>query len=186
MSRVLKITDPEGMYFVTCTVVQWVDVFTRMEYRKIIVDSLKHCQKEKGLRIHAYVIMSNHIHFLLSRTETGSLLSDILRDFKKYTSKQIIETIKVIPESRREWMLAIFSKAGLHNSNNKNYQFWQQDNHPVSIETMKFLIQKINYIHENPVRAGLVFSAEEYPFSSAVAYAGLRFDSVLPIDILEW
>ena len=81
MSRVLKITGPDGMYFVTCTVVHWVDVFTRVEYRKLVVDSLIHCQKEKGLRIHAYVIMSNHIHLLLSRTETANLLSDILRDF---------------------------------------------------------------------------------------------------------
>jgi REP element-mobilizing transposase RayT len=186
MSRVLKITEPDGLYFVTCTVVNWIDVFTRLEYRKIVIDSLAHCQAAKGLRLHAYVVMSNHLHMIISRGETENTLSDILRDFKKFTSKQIIEAIKIVPESRREWMLAQFSAAGKHNANNKQYQFWQQDNHPVELRTVKFLEQKLHYVHQNPVRAGLVFQAEDYKFSSACVYRGKAWESLLEIDMLEW
>ena len=186
MSRVLKITKPDGIYFITCTVTGWVDIFSRIHYRKIIIDSLNFCRKEKGLRIHAYVIMSNHIHLVVSRTGTESTLSDIIRDFKKFTSRQIINAIKLLPESRKEWMLTIFSNAGRGNANNKYYQFWQQDNHPIELKSTKFLEQKIYYIHQNPVRAGVVLSAEDYLFSSANDYRGKSSESILEIDMLEW
>jgi putative transposase len=187
MSSVLKITEPDGLYYVTCTVINWIDVFTRLEYRKIVIDSLAHCQREKGLRLHAYVIMSNHLHMIISRSgATEHTLSDILRDFKKFTSKQIIEAMKVIPESCREWMLAQFSAAGKHNSNNKQYQFWQQDNHPVELRSIKFIEQKLYYIHQNPVLAGIVYEAADYKFSSAIVYRGKDWESLLEIDMLEW
>ena len=80
------------IYFLTLTVVDWVGVFTRPIYRHIVVDALKHCQKTKGLEIYAWVLMSNHLHLLASANE-GKVLSDILRDFKKFTSKKVVETI---------------------------------------------------------------------------------------------
>ncbi|MFZ4545004.1 MAG: REP-associated tyrosine transposase [Saprospiraceae bacterium] len=186
MSRVLKIKDPDGIYFVTCTIVAWVDLFTRVEHRKFVVDSLAYCQKEKGLRIHAYVVMSNHLHMVISSSEPDKHLSGILRDFKKFTAKQILEAIHLLPESRREWMLQIFSAAGKYNSNNKNFQIWQQDNHPIELRTLKFIEQKIYYIHQNPVRAGFVHKAEEYIFSSACVYRGKPWESLLDIEMLEW
>ena len=86
-----KFNDDRGLYFVTFTVIEWIDVFTRKDYVSITLDSLKHCLKEKGLIIYAWVIMSNHLHLIISRKESGDDLSAIVRDIKKYTSCQIIK-----------------------------------------------------------------------------------------------
>ena len=86
-----KITDQGAMYFVSFAVVSWVDVFSRREYRDLIIESLKYCQKEKGLVIYAWCIMSNHFHLIISAEESN--LIDVLGDFKKFTSKQILKSI---------------------------------------------------------------------------------------------
>ena len=185
MSRTLKMNDPQGLYFLTCTVVDWVDVFTRPQYKQIIIDSLTFCQQNKGLYIHAYVIMTNHIHLIVSRKADAPALSDIVRDFKKFTAQQMLKAIQNPAESRRDWMLALFKRAGVKNANNENYQFWIQDNHPVSLYSLKFVIQKLNYIHDNPVRAGFVASAHEYLYSSANVYLNNHKTPLLAIDVLD-
>lgn len=166
-----RIQNPESLYFVTFAVVQWVDVFTRMVYVDILLESIRYCQKEKGLRVHAWCIMSNHVHLMIS-TEFGHHPSDALRDLKKFTSKKIVAAIadKEQPESRRGWMLWIFKQAGEANSKNKDYQFWQQGNHPIELISNKFIDQKLLYIHMNPVKAGLVDEPWEYRYSSARDY----------------
>ncbi|WP_258104373.1 transposase [Marinoscillum sp. MHG1-6] len=138
-----KFDDPDGLYFVTFTVVEWVDVFTREDYVMIILGSLRHCQKEKGLIIHAWVIMSNHLHLVISRKEgVNNSFSDIVRDFKKFTSSQILASIQSNSfESRRGWMLWLFQSAGAKNSNNKNYQFWKHDSHSELLFSNKFMDQ---------------------------------------------
>tara|TARA_R110002072_G_scaffold196879_2_gene354222 strand:- start:33 stop:542 length:510 start_codon:yes stop_codon:yes gene_type:complete len=152
-----KFNDPDGIYFVTFTVVEWVDVFTRAEYKSIVLESLQFCQKEKGLEIYAWVIMSNHLHLIISRAENGQRLSDIVRDFKKFTSSKIIEAIEQNKyESRRNWMLWIFSAAGKKNRNNTNDQFRKQDNYAEHLVSNKFMDQKLNYINMNPVNADIV------------------------------
>lgn len=111
-----KIRNQQGLHFITFAVVEWVDVFTRQQYRDVLIESLDYCVKQKGLNLHAWVIMSNHVHFIMSAKE-GQKLSDILRDFKKFTSVKIIEGIKNNTyESRKEWMLAIFKAKGKENS----------------------------------------------------------------------
>ena len=154
-----KIIDQGGMYYVSFAVVAWVDVFTKKEYRDIIIESLQHCQQEKGLEIYGWCIMSNHAHLIISTKENN--VSDVLGDFKKFTSKKITKTIEDHPgESRKEWMLKIFKEAGENNSRNVSYQFWQQDNQPKIIYTPNFGRQKLEYIHNNPVDAGIVEKAE--------------------------
>ena len=96
-------------YFLTLTVVNWIDVFTRKNHRDAIIESLKYCQKQKGLVIYAYCIMSNHIH-MMANTNEPFLLKDTIRDFKKFTSKKIVDQIQNEPESRREWMLKLFEE----------------------------------------------------------------------------
>ena len=170
-----KFNDPDGVYFVTFTVVEWVDVFTRADYVDIVIDSLNYCIKEKGLEVYAWVIMSNHLHLIIARKSDGNSLSDIVRDFKKFTASKIVEAIESNQqESRRNWMLWIFSSAGKRNKNNKNYQFWIQNNHAEQLITNNFIEQKLNYIHMNPVTAGLVQEPEFYRYSSATDYAGSR------------
>jgi REP element-mobilizing transposase RayT len=113
--------------------------------------------------------MSNHVHLLASATAGN--LSDILRDFKKFTSKQVLAAIRAHKgESRRDWMLRIFQQAGEVNSRNKCFQFWQQDNGPKECFSLAFTAQKIDYIHNNPVAAGLVAKPEDYLYSSARSY----------------
>lgn len=168
-----KIRNQDAIHFITFAVVEWVDVFTRQEYRDIVLDSIKYCQAEKGLLLHCWCIMSNHLHLIVSARNKN--LSDILRDFKKYTSKQIIAAIQNNQhESRRDWMLRIFNERGENNSRNKEYQFWRQDNQPQELYSAAFIIQKINYIHNNPVQAGIVDRPEDYLYSSARDYVNAR------------
>ena len=170
MSSKYKVYDNQMPQFITCTVVGWVDALSRESYKQIVCDSLLYCQKEKGLVLHAWVIMSNHIHLIVSAAE-GHKVSDLARDFKKFTAKEIISAIENnVQESRRGWMLNIFRFAGENNNSNKENQFWQQDYHPVSLDTREKMQQRLNYLHENPVSAGLVWRAQDYKYSSAIDY----------------
>jgi REP element-mobilizing transposase RayT len=136
----------------------------------MVVESLDYCRTNKGLQIHGWCLMTNHIHLVIS-AKKGFSLSDILRDFKKYTAKAIIKDIEINKkESRRSWMLWMFKKAGRENSNNQTYQFWRQDNRPIEITSNKFYNQKMEYIHYNPVKEGFCFKPEDYPYSSALWY----------------
>ena len=101
MSTKYKATTSEECYFITITTVGWIDVFTRLNQKYVIINALKHCEEHEGLEIYAYVLMSSHLHLLCKATE-GFILSDVIRDFKKFTSKKIIQTIITDPESRRE------------------------------------------------------------------------------------
>ncbi|MBP6390571.1 MAG: transposase [Flavobacteriales bacterium] len=167
MSRKYRIHDPQGLYFVSFATVGWMDLFTRREYKDIIVDSLKHCQTEKGLLIYEWVIMTSHVHLLVSSDGTSGL-SDILRDLKKYTAKQLVKAIEQHPqESRREWLLKTFREAGEQNSNNTTYQVWQQNNQPLQLERTEEVERVTEYIRQNPVKEGFVAEAEDYLYSSA-------------------
>jgi len=172
MSRKYKFRNPEGVYFVSFAVVDWVDVFTRNIYKDIVVDSMVYCQKNKGLEIFSWCIMTSHIHLLI-RSASGHSLSAILRDFKKFTAKELLKAIRENPqESRKEWMMAQFKRAAQKSSNVRDFQFWRHDNHPIEVWSNKVISQKVNYIHMNPVEEGLVLKPEEYPYSSARDYAG--------------
>ena len=152
------------------TIVEWVDVFSRKEQREIIVNALKYCIAEKGLNVYSYCIMTNHLHLIVNNNEPFQL-KDTIRDFKKFTSKAIIAEIISGTESRREWMLKIFAVAGNKTAKNKTYKVWQTGNHALELYSPKFTWIKINYIHQNPVKAGFVGSAEEWSYSSASNYA---------------
>ena len=159
-------------YFLTMTVVDWVDIFTRPVYKHIIVDSLKYCQENKGLIIYSWCLMSNHIH-IIAGTEEGFHLSNTLRDFKKFTSQTIINEIKRnAKESRSGWMLNRFEIACKSDNKITNYKFWKDGNEAKEIHTNYFFEQKLNYIHNNPVKAEIVDNPEDYLYSSARDYAG--------------
>lgn len=172
MSRNYKFHNPGGLYFVSFAVVGWLDVFTRNEYKNILVDSLEFCQKSKGMEIHAWCIMTNHVHLIFRSTE-GREPELLLGDFKRFTSRNIIKAIQDNPtESRKEFLLDYFRKAGQQTSNTTNYQFWRHDNKPIELWSNEVIQQKIDYIHNNPVEEGIVFRPEDYKYSSAPDYAG--------------
>lgn len=128
MSRKFKVRDQESLHFITYSVVGWVDALSRPVYKDIIVDSLAHCQREKGLLLYAWCIMSNHVH-LIARASDGGRLQDILRDHKKFTAKAVVNCIKDNPqESRREWLLPLLQKE------DGSIHFWQHDIHPMQRE----------------------------------------------------
>ena len=189
MKRGYVIREQEKAHFVTATVVDWLDVFSRKNYRDCIIECFDCCIKNKGMVLYGYVVMSNHIHMIIQSND--GKLSDLLRDFKKFTAKTILEKIQNEPESRREWMLERFKLATETHSRNKNYQFWQYGNHAEEIFTEHFLWSKLDYIHMNPVRAGIVTRIDDYIYSSASNYingVGLNRVELLEIpkvDVLK-
>jgi putative transposase len=173
MSSKYKVGEDAIPHFVTFSVVGWVDVFSRELYKELLVESLRHCQEHKGMALHAWtpiaIGVTNHVHLILS--SNSNKLQDIVRDFKKYTSKQIIKLIQENnSESRKEWMLNLFSYAGKNNNNNKEYQFWKQDYHPIELNSAEKIKQRLDYLHENPMRSGLVWEPWHYKYSSAIDY----------------
>jgi REP element-mobilizing transposase RayT len=168
-----SISNQNGIYFLTLTVVDWIDLFTRKDYSLVVTDSLNFCIKEKGLEVIAYVIMSSHIH-LVCKVNEPFKLSEVLRDFKKHTSKQFIKTILEINESRKDWLLNKFAFEAHRIGRATNYKIWKDDNHAIEIGDYIDIVQKVNYIHNNPVNAMIVVNAEDYIFSSARDYSDLK------------
>ncbi|MEN8247316.1 MAG: transposase [Bacteroidota bacterium] len=164
------IKDQKASYFLTLTVVDWVDIFTRQDYRDVIVNSLNYCVEEKGLVLNSWVVMSNHIH-LVGRVEGDLGMSGFLRDFKKFTSKKIISLIKEIPESRRKWLLNKFEFEAKRTGRAKYFKVWKDSNHAIDLTNNEIdVYNKIDYIHMNPVVNRLVDNPEEYLYSSAKDY----------------
>jgi len=174
-----RVEKQDAVYFLTFTVTDWVDVFTRLNYRSIIVESLAFCRKNKGLKLYAWCLMTNHIHLVCS-VDQPFRMTDFIRDYKQFTAKNVLHDIQTLPESRRDWMLYRFEFAGKFDNRIEKYRFWQDKSHPVELTTNEMIEERINYIHQNPVRSGLVAREEDYLYSSARNFAELS--SVLEID----
>jgi len=160
------VRDQGSVHFVTFTVHQWVDVFTRSAYVDELLANLSYCQAHKGLEIFAWVVMSNHIHLIIRAKNEN--LSDVIRDFKKYTAKSIYRQIINNPEeSRKVWLMKVLSYED-------RIWFWEEGYHGEEVFSMKFYDTKVNYIHMNPVRAGIVEKEEDYINSSAGDFYGIR------------
>ena len=179
-----KILNQKGLNFLTFTIVDWIDLFTRKELAQILIESLKFCQENKGLVLNAFVIMPSHVH-LIARAKDEERLSDIIQSFKSYTATQIIIYLKdhKNPESRRDWILNRFQFNARKNKTNSEHQVWQKDNHPIILYSPHVIRQKLNYIHQNPVEAGYVAEAEHYILSSASNYASGK--GILDVDVMD-
>jgi len=175
------ISDQNATHFLTFSVCGWIDLFTRKEYKDILMESFIYAQKYKGLVLNAFVIMSNHLH-LIARTIEGYELSAFIRDYKKYTHGAMMKIIQSEKESRRLWMLHQFKFYSSRHSRNEDYQIWTHNNHPEECITKAFTDVKLDYIHDNPVRAGIVFKPEDYVYSSAANYAGRK--GIIEIELL--
>ena len=159
----------DRLHFLTHTVVDWVDLFTRRELGMIVVDSLNYCVEKKGLEVYAWCLMPSHLHLIASVLPGNPAgLSDVMRDFKRFTSKTLLAGIDHEFESRREWLKKRFEKGG------GEHQVWKEGMHPIELYSGKFITQKLNYIHMNPVVAGIVDEPEHYVFSSARDYMTKR------------
>ncbi len=158
-----KFVEEDGIYFLTSTILEWFPVFTSESYFQIIINSLKFCLENKQLKLHAYVIMDNHIHLIVS----GNTLSETLKSFKMFTAKEIIQQLKT---DRKTWMLNQFEYFKQKTKMNSIHQIWQEGLHPQLVNSEDIFIQKANYLHENPVRRGYVLQPENWKYSSAGYY----------------
>ena len=169
-------------HFVTFTIIGWIDVFTREDYKEILLSSLKYCIDNKGLKLHAWVIMTNHVHLIISTK--GAAVSAMVRDIKKYTSKKIIAAINNnTRESRKSWMMNMFEYAGKTNNDNKYYQLWKQYYHPIVLNNHLRQQRALHYLHYNPVKAGLAWEPWHYKYSSGIDYY-TNEEGLLKIDRL--
>jgi putative transposase len=169
MSSKYKLADNNHVYFVSFAVVYWIDLFTRTEYCKVLMDSLAFCEKNKGLELYAYCIMPSHVHLIIGTNKEP--LQNIMRDFKRFTSTNLRKAISEhTGESRKEWLLWMMKRAGEKSSHHRDFQLWQEGNHPVALTTPAIAKQKLDYLHNNPVEAGLVYQPESWKYSSAGYY----------------
>ena len=182
MSRAYKFRDITKPYFVSFATVLWIDLFTRKEYCHLFLESVRYCQENKGLIVYAWIIMPSHIHLIIGTKDLP--MQDILRDLKSHTSRKLKEAIKTHPtESRKEWLIWMFERAGKINGNNKSWQLWQQHNKPIELWDNYMIENKLNYLHNNPVEAEVVSKPEDYVWSSAIDYSGTK--GLIDVEILE-
>ena len=174
-----KIAESGYPYFVTESIVRWLPVFVTRETCDIVIDSLRYCREAKGLRVHAYVIMPSHMHMTLS---TDGDLSSVLRDMNRHTSKKLIEHFSHIPNPP---FINVFKFCGGENRPPTEHKVWQDGSHPEQVRTEAFFRQKVDYIHANPIRKGLVTDALAWTYSSAPLFYGAE-GSPLEVDGIEW
>jgi REP-associated tyrosine transposase len=169
------IIEQHACYYLTFHVVDGIDIFIRPVFKQIIVESLNYFSEKKGLTIYAWCLMTNHLH-LMAQAEQGYGLSLIANDFKKFTTKIILEDIDAEPEVRRSWIIKKFEDASTSLKLLDKFQVWQTIIHPVYIDlkNTEAINEQIEHIHNNPVRDRIVSTAEEYLHSSARDYAGMK------------
>lgn len=173
---------PDGnyIYFITSAVVEWIPLFLSHRYFNILTDAFAYCRNNKGLRVHAYVLMPNHFH-LIASSEPQAALPDIIRDLKRYTSREVTRCLE---EDGAYFVLGLLEEAAVLDERNNIYQVWQKGYHPEAIFTQRFFRQKLDYLHNNPVRKGYVDAAEHWRYSSASQYVAGSV-GMMEIDRLE-
>ena len=162
-----KIYEPTYPHFVTCTILNWLPIFTRQESVEIIIQSLKHLQKEEDLKLYAYVILENHLHLIVQSND----IQKSMRHFKSYTAKEIL---KLLQKENAETLLKQFRFYKKAHKTDRTYQIWQEGYQPKLMQTDAMMIAKIKYIHENPVKRGYVDEPKYWRYSSARDYEGVE------------
>jgi len=161
MKRFKIYPDTTSFYFCTSTIVEWQCLFKEERYSQVIIESLNYCRTNKGLLLFGLVIMPNHIHYMVS-TREGYNLSNIIRDFKRYTSTQMT---KLLESDNERLFFYIFRKAG--KKQGTKIKIWKDDYHPEAILSDKWFYKKMEYIHYNPIQKGFVMNPEDWKYSSA-------------------
>jgi REP element-mobilizing transposase RayT len=164
-------------YLCTCSVANWLPIFNAgPQYADVVLDSLKFCRQRKGLILHGYVLMIDHLHLIVRHPD----LPGLMRDFKSWTAKAITETLE---QNKRHELLAVLKSAATQTAWHQDLKVWQDGYHPKAISSDAMMQQKLDYIHANPVRKGFVGAVEDWKWSSARNY--FRGDhSVLEIDLV--
>ena len=168
-----KIYEPTHPHFITLTVLHWIPIFTNTKSVSVIIDSLKYLQKSDHLKIYAYVILENHLHLVASSDD----LPKTVKKFKSYTAKEILKILKDNGVKTILDQLAFYKKA---HKTDTEYQVWQEGFQPKLIQNEQMMIEKIEYIHNNPVKRGYVDEAKHWRYSSARDYEGI--DGLIEVE----
>ncbi len=159
------ITEPDKPHFLTCTVVEWLSVFSRPRVVDILLESWRYQREHAGLRLYGFVILENHLHFIAQAERLDTCLSS----FKSFTAKKIIAHLH---QHREEHLLARLHGAKLAHKTDREYQLWQEGSHAELVFSETMMREKLEYIHANPVQRGFVDRPEQWRYSSARNYAG--------------
>lgn len=168
-----KVYEPTHPHFITCTILHWIPIFTNQESVQIVLDSLKYLQTNHNLKLFAYVILENHLHLVAS---SDDMTKDIAR-FKSYTAREIINLLKTKNVTTILEQLEFYKKA---HKVDREFQLWQEGMQPKLIQSEKMMLEKIEYIHNNPIKRGYVDEASHWRYSSARDYEGI--DGLLEIE----
>jgi REP element-mobilizing transposase RayT len=171
-----KIYETDYPYFITNSLVEGLPLFSNPDIAQFILDGFHFLQDSRGVEIYAYVIMENHIHFIA----IGEALTEKLKNFKSYTARQIIDYLK---NSGHQRLLKQIRRAKLKHKDQSEYQVWQEGFHAKQIITPDMMIQKIEYIHDNPVKRGYVDLPEHWRYSSVRNYLGM--EGLIPVTLYE-
>ncbi|WP_010587330.1 REP-associated tyrosine transposase [Schlesneria paludicola] len=159
-----QIVETEYSYFMTCTIVSWLPVFTRVEAVDIVYESWRYAQRERGLKLFGYVILENHLHLIASAPD----LSNVMQRFKSFTARQILALLKSKGERT---LLSQLETSKLQHKTESQYQVWEEGSHPQQIRPDEMMWQKLEYIHNNPDRRGYVDDPTQWRYTSARNYA---------------
>jgi len=163
-------------HFITCTIVGWQPVFTRPDLVEIVLDSWRFLHDRERMRLLGYVIVENHLHLIA----TSENLSKEVGDFKSYTARRIIDRLRETGSSSTLELLQYFK---LPHKTDREHQLWQEGSHPQMIADEAMMWQKLEYIHNNPVRRGYVDDSNHWRYSSARNYS--KLPALVPV-IVDW
>ncbi|NIA29939.1 MAG: transposase [Actinobacteria bacterium] len=155
-----RINEKDGVYFVTSTILQWIPIFTSKVYFDILISAIKYCQENKNLFVYAYVILENHFHMICYAPELGR----IMQSLKRHTAKMIMDQLQ---KEQKSWVMNLLSYYKKRHKHESIHQLWEEGFHPQQILNEEMLVQKIEYIHYNPVKRGYVLKPEYWAYSSA-------------------
>jgi REP element-mobilizing transposase RayT len=161
-----RIFETEYPYFLTCTIVGWLPVFTRPGAVQVLFDCWTFLRHERNFKLYGYVVMENHLHMIASAAE----LSSAMKSFKMYTARRIIELLE---RHAAEVLLRQLRALKLRHKTKSEYQVWQEGSKPKQIGTDAMMRPKLEYMHNNPVKRGYVDEPVHWRYSSARNYAGL-------------
>ena len=157
-----RVNEPRFAHFITSSIVEWIPIFSSSGCCDILVESLRFCREHKALQLHAWVILPTHLHAIVSAPD----LSGVIADFKKFTARRILERLD---EKRCDWLLNQLSYyRAAHKAT--THQVWQEGFHTQAMLSDEMMLQKLDYLHHNPVRAGFVTAPEHWRYSSAHAW----------------
>ena len=160
-----EILEPGYPHFLTCTVHNWVPVFSRPAAAQLVIDSWKFLIEQRRIVLFGWVLMENHVHWVAQADDLGNQI----HDFKAFTAKKILDRLRLDDEAS---VLRRLGSGSIARRGDRTHQFWEEGSHPQALISDAMMPQKLEYIHDNPIKRGYVDQPQHWRYSSARDYAG--------------